>query len=64
MKKLLIMFLTFALCATVVACAGQGATETTAEPTTEPTETTASSWDAGLNTGSSYGCAIDEYHAE
>ena len=60
MKKLLIMFLTFALCATIAACAGQGATETTAEPT----ETTAYSWDAGLNTGSSYGCAIDEYHAD
>lgn len=63
MKKVLILFLTFALCASLAACAGE-ATEPTTEPTTAPTETTASSWDAGLNSGSGYSCAIDEYHTE
>lgn len=62
MKKVLILFLTFALCASLAACAGE-ATEPTTEPVTDPTETTAFDWSAGLNSSGS-SCAMEEYHTE
>lgn len=59
MKKLLILMLVFAICASFAACAGNQP-EATTEPTTEPTETTGEpfNWDAAMNQPGS-GCALE-----